>query len=278
MLSRLQDLVARACAKPLTTAERYSAATHLISSLEYMVRRQDREPGGLNDWKYTRAQVPAKTKTGQKIRDFAAREEVTQVIHASRVLAGLVLIAPVRNNSARMLANAYLSASQILVYPRHLYGTDGSDQVSFLVQTAAALGRAGGTDDTRKAAVQFIGAQTALSYGASGWAKLPGQAWRSGDALVKIMRTQTYGDEWFYARIQRFPTVARLVCHGVLTLECTFPFLLLKNGKYIDLGMAVMGVFHIANARFMGLSRFAWAFMSTYPAVRALANGMDRPE
>lgn len=278
MFPRLQALVARACAKPLTTAERYSAATHLISSLEYLVRRQDRDPGGLNDWRYTRDQVPAKTRTGQMLRDFAAREEVTQAIHATRVAAALVLIAPVRHNTARMLANTYLAATQVVIYPRHLYGTDGSDQVSFVVQSAAALGRAGGTDATRKAAVQFIGAQTVLSYGASGWAKLPGPAWRSGDALVKIMRTQTYGDEWFFEKIQRMPVAARVLCHSVLALECTFPLLLLRRGKYIDLGLATMGMFHLANARFMGLSRFAWAFMSTYPAVRALAQGMERPQ
>jgi hypothetical protein len=273
MLSRLQAIVERASAKPLTTAERFSAATHLISSLEYMVRRVDREPGGLNYWKYARAQVPAKTKIVQKLRDFVAREEVTQAVHASRVLAALILIAPVRKNSVRMAANAYLAVSQVVVYPRHLFGTDGSDQVSFLVQTAAALGRAGGTEATRRAAVQFIGAQTVLSYGASGWAKLPGHPWRSGDALIKIMRTQTYGDKWFYEQLERYPAAARLICHGVLVLECTFPLLLLKKGKYLDLGLGAMGLFHIANARFMGLSRFAWAFMSTYPAVRTLAKG-----
>lgn len=278
MLARVQSFVDRVCSRPLTTAERFSAATHLLSSLEYLVRKADRAPGGLNDWKYVRAQVPARTRTGQRVRDFVAREEVTQAIHASRAVAALVLIAPVRRNGVRMLANAYLAASQILIYPRHIYGTDGSDQVSFLVQAAAALGRAGGTPATRRAAVHFIGAQTALSYGASGWAKLPGAAWRSGDALVKIMRTETYGDKWFFEQLDRYPAAARLVCHGVLAMECTFPLLLLKKGRYLDGGLAAMGMFHVANARFMGLSRFAWAFMSTYPAVRALAKGTGEVE
>lgn len=273
MMSRIHGVARSAFAQPLSTAERFSAVTHLLSSLEYMVRRSDREPGGLNDWTHTRAQVPAKTETMQKIRDFVAREPVTQALHGSRALAAAVIIAPTRNNSARMLANIYLAGTQILIYPRHLYGTDGSDQVSFLVQTAAALGRAGGAQASRTAAVQFIGAQTVLSYGASGWAKLPGEAWRSGDALVKIMRTRTYGDEWFFKHLQNYPAAARLLCHGVLAMECGFPLLLLKRGKYIEAGLLMMGGFHLANARFMGLSRFAWAFMSTYPAVRALARG-----
>ncbi|CAL9649794.1 hypothetical protein SUDANB120_06589 (plasmid) [Streptomyces sp. enrichment culture] len=273
MLSRLRRVAEAACAHPLATAERLSAATHLLSSLEYLVRRTDRQPGGLNDWNHTRSQVPGRTKATQAVKDFVAREPVTQAVHASRVLAAAVLISPVRNNSVRMAANAYLVGSQLLIYPRHLFGTDGSDQVSFLVQTAAALGRAGGTDATRNAAVQFIGAQTVLSYGASGWAKLPGDAWRSGDALAKIMRTQTYGDEWFFNKLEKYPAASRAICHAVLALECGFPLLLLKKGKYVDAGLAAMGAFHLANARFMGLSRFAWAFVSTYPSVRALAKG-----
>lgn len=273
MLSSIRGAVRTAFAQPLSTAERLSAATHLLSSLEYLVRRVDREPGGLNDWNHTRAQVPAKSKAMQAVRDFVAREPVTQALHASRAVAAAVLIAPTRSNTVRLVANAYLAGTQVLIYPRHLFGTDGSDQVSFLVQTAAALGRAGGTDASRTAAVQFIGAQTVLSYGASGWAKLPGQAWRSGDALVKIMRTRTYGDEWFYQQLQRYPAASRVLCHAVLAIESGFPLLLLKRGRYIEAGLLVMGGFHLANARFMGLSRFAWAFMSTYPAVRALAKG-----
>ncbi|WP_424216410.1 hypothetical protein ACN20G_30195 (plasmid) [Streptomyces sp. BI20] len=273
MLSRIRSIVESACARPLATAERLSATTHMLSSLEYMVRKVDRQPGGLNDWTHTRAQVPARTKAMQTVRDLVAREPVTQALHGSRVLAAAVLVSPVRDNRVRMLANAWLAGTQVLIYPRHLFGTDGSDQVSFLVQTAAALGRAGGTDATRTAAVQFIGAQTVLSYGASGWAKLPGDAWRNGDALAKIMRTQTYGDEWFFRQLDKHPAASRAICHLVLALECGFPLLLLRKGRYIDAGLLAMGTFHLANARFMGLSRFAWAFLATYPSVRALAKG-----
>ncbi|EHM28130.1 hypothetical protein SPW_3479 [Streptomyces sp. W007] len=51
--------------------------------------------------------------------------------------------------------------------------------------------------------------------------------------------------------------------------------MLLKRGKYLDAGLLAMAGFHLANARFMGLSRFAWAFIATYPSVRALARGFD---
>ncbi|MFE9190990.1 hypothetical protein ACFYL6_15380 [Micromonospora sp. NPDC007208] len=271
--NRLRRAAEQVGAQPLSSAERLSAVTHLLSSLEYMARSVDRQPGGLNNWEYTRDQFPLKSRRVQKLMDLVAREPVTQAIHASRAAAAAVLISPVGDNRVRMACNAYLSASQLVVYPRHFFGTDGSDQVSFLVQTAAALGRLGGTDRSRKIASDFIGAQAVLAYGASGLAKLPGHRWRSGDALIKIMRTQTYGDEQFFQLLSKWPAASRLLCHAVLALECGFPLLLLKNGRHIDLGLLAMGSFHLANARLMGLSRFAWAFVATYPSVRALAKG-----
>ncbi|GAA2082719.1 hypothetical protein GCM10009801_42670 [Streptomyces albiaxialis] len=238
-----------------------------------MARRSDREPGGLNDWQYLRHQFPTKSRFLRSLMDRVAKEPVTQAIHGSRAVAAALLVLPVRSNGLRLACDAYLSATQLAIYPRHFFGTDGSDQVAFLVQTTAALGRAGGTEASRTAAVQFIGAQAVLSYGASGWAKLPGHRWRSGDALVKIMRTQTYGDQWFFEQLSKYPAASRAICHVVLALESGFPLLLLRRGKYMDAGLAVMGGFHLANARFMGLSRFAWAFVSTYPCIRVLAKG-----
>ncbi|WP_032792091.1 hypothetical protein [Streptomyces sp. W007] len=275
MWSKIRRSSASAFADPLGTAERLGAATQLISSLEYLARKADRGPGGLNDWTYLRDQFPSNSRVVTRLRDWIAQEPITQSIHASRVLAAIVLISPARNNYVRLACNAYLSASQNLTYPRHFFGTDGSDQVSFVIQTASAIGRAGATDASRRAAVQFIGAQTALSYGASGWAKLPGAAWQHGDALAKIMRTETYGDQWLFGQLRKYPAAARALCHLVLALECGFPLLLLKRGKYLDAGLLAMAGFHLANARFMGLSRFAWAFIATYPSVRALARGFD---
>lgn len=270
-VTRLQHTASAALAAPLSTAERVSAVTQMLSSAEYLVRASDRREGGLNHWENTRQQAPAKSRWANRLRDVVARESVTSGLHAARLVAGGLLLSPVRSNPARAAANLFLSATQVLMYPRHLYGTDGSDQVSFLVQSAAGVGRAGGSDATRRAAIQFIGAQTTLSYCASGVAKLPGAHWRSGDALVKIMRTETYGDKQFHALLTAYPAAARVLCHGVLAMEVGFPLFALRRGRYIDAGLLAMGSFHIANARLMGLSRFAWAFIATYPAVRHLA-------
>ncbi len=266
----VDSVLSRALGAPLGTAERVSAVCQLLSSAEYLVRRADRAKGGLNDWSLARDQVPSRLQLTRRMRDLVATEAVTSGLHVAQVGAGLVLLSPVRHQGVRAGADLLLAGSQLLLYPRHLYGTDGSDQVSFLVAAAAGLGRAGGTAGTRRAAIEFIGAQTILSYSAAGITKMPGALWKSGDALVSIMRTQTYGDEGFYRLLTRFPRSARALCRGVVAFEALFPLLAVGRGRYMDWGLAVMAAFHAANARFMGLSRFSWAFVSTYPAVRSL--------
>lgn len=269
---------------PLEITERAGAATHLISSLEYIVRKKDRQPGGLNHWETMRKGFPDSLQMFMPIYDFFAVETRVKALHISRAIASTVLIISSKqssllsNNKFRCALNAYLAITQFAVYPRHFYGTDGSDQVAFLIQSGSALGRASHPIRGRNHAAAFIALQTSISYCAAGLAKLPGQKWQSGEALPLIMQTQTYGDAWFYKFLRQHPLISRAMCHGVLAFETLFPLFFLQKGKYIDLGLIFMALFHLANARFMGLSRFAVAFIGTYPCVRALAKGVITSE
>ncbi|MDN5699626.1 hypothetical protein VVR84_12380 [Kocuria carniphila] len=270
---------ARPAIHPLEVTERAGAATHLLSSLEYVVRPQDRTLGGLNHWASMREGFPDSLRWMVPIYDYFSHEGRLGALHASRAVAAAILLVPRstphsgHRNTARAILNGYLALSQLAVYPRHFYGTDGSDQVSFLVQSAAAVGRLSHPTRGRDHAAAFIACQIVLSYCASGLAKLPGQKWISGEALPLIMRTQTYGDSWLYTMLRRYPSASRALSHSVLTMETFFPAFMLGKGRVIDPALTFMGAFHLANARFMGLSRFAVAFIGTYPCVSALAKG-----
>jgi len=61
-----------------------------------------------------------------------------KALHAARVLAAVTLLVP-GPRRPRLAANIVLSSTSAALYPRQLYGTDGSDQVSFLVQTVAGV-------------------------------------------------------------------------------------------------------------------------------------------
>ncbi|MGQ0842299.1 alpha/beta fold hydrolase [Actinokineospora sp.] len=251
----------------LTATERLGSLTHLVSSLEYLARERDRAWGGPNNWEVTRAIFVSRAPKLTKALDVVARRDVTRALHVARVLAAVAMWAPVPKG-ARVAANAVLSGSQVALYARHLYGTDGADQVSFLVQTLATIARAG---QRRPALVDaclwFIALQSVLSYTVSGWAKLPSATWRSGRALPGITRTLTYGDPQVWGLLTRYPRATRVLAHGVLAMECGFPLVFAARGRAAPLVLGSAGAFHLVNARVMGLGRFFWSFVSTYPAV-----------
>lgn len=266
-INRVSKAMDRASVSSLEIAERASAATQIIASLEYLSLKSERELGGLNNWEHVQYQSPpAQTPVGKLFRQALAKENVYRTIHIARIGAAVVLISSVRGNKKRAAANAFLSATTALLYPMQLYGTDGSDQLSFVIHSAAGIGRVGGTDISRRAASDFIGAQTTLSYVAGGLTKLPGKDWRSGDALSKIMRTETYGDAGLSHFLQENPWAGRFGSKVALVWEISFPILMMRRSTALVV-LAAGTVFHAFNARTMGLWRFAPPFIASYPAV-----------
>lgn len=258
--------VSRATA--LSLSERLSAATHLVASLEYLTTERDRRHGGLNNWEVNReASFSTWSPALRKVLDVAARPGVTRALHVVRVGAAAALLAP-SPRPARVAANAVLSGTSLVLYPLNHYGTDGSDQVSFLVQSVAAVARAGERNPRLvDACLWFVALQSTLSYAVSGWVKMTSADWRSGRALAGVMRTLTYGDRTAWELVRRHPRAAHALCAGVLALECAFPAVFLAKGRAAPLMLGSAAAFHLANARVMGLGRFLWSFISMHPAV-----------
>lgn len=247
--------------------ERMSAVTHLLSSLEYLARGRDRRRGGLNDWEVSRRAFHARWPRLSRPLDLLADRRATAAIHLARLPAALILMGP-GHRRLRLAANAGLAGTSLALYPRHHYGTDGSDQVSFLVQSMATLARA---SERRPrlvdACLWFAAMQSALSYAVSGWVKLASPTWRSGEALPLVMRTRTYGDRRTWDRLRRHPRAARVLGTTVLAMECLFPVAFLARGRLAPAMVSSAAAFHVGNARVMGLGRFVWSFLSMHPAV-----------
>ncbi|MGW7452812.1 alpha/beta fold hydrolase [Streptomyces sp. NPDC054787] len=267
--------VSRAAA--LSLSERLSAATHLVASLEYLTTERDRRHGGLNNWEVNReASFSTWSPVLRKVLDLAARPRVTRALHVVRVGAAATLLAP-SPRPARVAANALLSGTSLVLYPLNHYGTDGSDQVSFLVQSVATVARAGERNaQLVDACLWFVALQSTLSYAVSGWVKMTSANWRSGRALTGVMRTLTYGDRTAWELVRRHPRAAHALCAGVLALECAFPAVFLAKGRAAPLMLGSAAVFHLANARVMGLGRFLWSFVSMHPAVLYAAGPRER--
>ncbi|MFE4947454.1 alpha/beta fold hydrolase [Streptomyces sp. NPDC056641] len=277
-MARLPRLLRAAVSPPrvsrssaVTTMERLSATTHLVSSLEYLVTEKDRLPGGMNDWRVGREQFRAWPAPVRKVLDVVSGPRGGRVLHGARVVAAAALLAPLPRRG-RLAADLVLSATSLALYPRNHYGTDGSDQVAFLVQTTATVARA--LEDRPRAVdacLWFAGLQSVLSYATSGWVKVSSPTWRSGRALPGVMRTKSYGEATTWRLLTKYPRTSHALSTGVLALECAFPVVHLAKGRAAPALVAAVGGFHLANAGVMGLGRFLTSFCSLHPAVLYIA-------
>lgn len=247
-------------------SERLAGLTTITSSLEYLSQRRHLKPGGLNDWRIMREQEAVGNPVLKSFLDFMAHPRVTLGLHGLRVAAGTALLLP-GNSRWRGAASLFLSGTTAALYPRHRFGTDGSDQVSMIVQGTVGLARLTRSSAVSDALSWYIAIQGTLSYAVAGWAKLLGDKWRSGAALPGVLRTRTYGFEKAYQLVNRHPKVSTVMQHAILAWECLFPLIYLFRGRLVRpfLGTAVS--FHVANAFIMGLGRFMTSFPAMHPFI-----------
>lgn len=116
-----------------------------------------------------------------------------------------------------------------------------------------------------QAGLWYVTLQTISSYFISGWVKLLRPEWRSGAALPMFLDTGVYGplpvhsvfrNRWF-----------AMVCAWSFTLwEGLFPLALL-DVRLAFIWCGVAGVFHFLVFWYLGLNRFFWAWLSSFPAI-----------
>jgi pimeloyl-ACP methyl ester carboxylesterase len=262
--------------RAIGVSERLSAVTTLTASLEYLTQRKQTRPGGLNHWPTARGVQGRSTPVTRKLLDIISGEKTTAALHAARVAVSAGMLLP-GSSRWRGAGNLFLGVTTAALYPRHRYGTDGSDQVSVLVQTATGMARLSTRPQTQDALLWYVALQANASYLISGWVKLLGTAWKDATALGGVMRTRTYGHKPTYELTQKYPRAAKYLTHGVLALECLFPVAYLAGGRLARPVIASAGTFHLANGLVMGLGRFVTAFISMHPMVAYTSTPRTHP-
>lgn len=259
MLYLVRSTWQRAWRYPLETVETMTAISQVLSTLEQL-GGGERKNGGINDWQYTKALHP----TPGRVTQALSSEVPVKIILLARLAASTSLCFS-RSNTSRMLGTAVVAASHLIGGKYTLNGGDGAEQLGAISHAAASLGRVGGGRN-KDLAIAFIGWQTVLSYFVSGFTKTFGREWTNGTALERVIRTHTYGDARFYRFLRRHPRVGQLLTYATVLIETAFPVLVLHRITRKP-ALCIMGLFHLANAKYMGLGRFFVSFVSTYPAV-----------
>ncbi|MYV89971.1 thioesterase, partial [Streptomyces sp. SID1034] len=149
--------------RALGLSERLAAVTTLTSSLEYLAQRKEIRQGGLNDWNIVKDVQAESTPLVRRLLDAVSGRRTTTALHVSRATVAAGMLLP-GNSRLRGAGSLFLGASSALLYPRHRYGTDGSDQVAILVQSATGAARLARAPQAKDALLWYVALQANLSY------------------------------------------------------------------------------------------------------------------
>lgn len=144
-------------------------------------------------------------------------------------------------------------------------GGDGAEGIATVVLGGVSVGFLSSSPVVASSAVLFVAAQATLAYTAAGLYKAWSPPWRSGEALVRILGVQTFGNARLQVLLLRKPTLSRYLAWGTVVWECTFPIVFVAP-MWVALAWLLVGLlFHLGCAIVMGLNTFVWSFASTYP-------------
>jgi hypothetical protein len=153
---------------------------------------------------------------------------------------------------------------------RSMYGRNGADHMRLIVLAGGAASLVPGIGANVVAVCAwFIAAQVVMSYAIAGWAKLFSTDWRSGNAVIGILYTESYGTRALGVYLKKHRWLAYAACWGVIVMECLWTGFFLYDAQVALMLMIAAGLFHLASAIGMGLSDFLLAWGATYPVLWA---------
>jgi hypothetical protein len=249
----------------LRLAVQLCALAQLVGLLEVALVRAEFRSGGFLDWSMTGNLDPqVRTHLGSLIRRAFRRLSpgvFAWLIVLDAVVACLLLVRP---SFVPLIAAA--AALQLMLMKRHHLTIDGSDQMTLVVLVACLIGRIGADAVATWAAVSFLAAEVSLAYLVAGVSKATSAYWRSGQAFAMIAQTRMYGQPAAARVVNRLPWAGHAASYAVICWESLFVLSLTAPPAVVAV-LFVLGVgFHAGCGLVMGLNRFMWAFVASYPA------------
>ena len=246
----------------------------VVSASEQWYLRREFGPGGLFDWRILRLSHPfwiRRFRAGLFDALFSATG--TRGLLVAQFACGVVLLLPVSGlaHAMAMWSAALLLAAMAARMP---YGRDGSDQMAFILCVSLALAYSSANPTFRLVCAAFATCQLLLSYLVSGVAKACGPDWRSGQALVSVMKTSTYGHPAVARILETRPALTRAAAHTLIAGELLLAGLVFLPSPLFEIGIVCGIGFHLGTAVVMGLTTFFWAFVAAYPVAIAVSRFM----
>jgi hypothetical protein len=243
----------------------------LIDTLEQIFSGREYKPDGIFAWGWLRtSRMFARRLTPRRLLDLIFNPPLLQALFYLRAARALLLIAvPLTawiSGAALLLTFVIGSLLNLRNSP---YGVEAHNRLSLVIIGALLLQRAAPDSVlVTSACLWFVALQACLSYVTAGVAKLRNQGWRSGSGLVSVATATTLGVPPRVARLLReHQRLAGLLTRFTILMECAFPLLLVLPAPLGFVFIAWGLLFHLAIARLLGLNKFFWAWVATYPAL-----------
>jgi len=244
----------------------------IYSSVEYLLIRESFGDGGILDWTIVRTSFDD-TPVNRVFRAVLGRFSL--VLLARGVLGASLILVSLQSGVAKLIV-PLLVLTDVCIMFRFPGGLSGASEMSFVVNGSLLIATLfAGNARILHVVLLFVAIQGLLAYAVAGVAKLAGGSWRSGDAVVKIFSTSSWGDDRIFALLRRYPTLKPFGSWTVMTFEILFPLVLFLDPPYLFAPFAVAVGFHLFNAVFMGINGFLFIFPATYPAIFYLNRTID---
>jgi hypothetical protein len=249
-----------------------------ISTLEYLANLRQCGDDGLyswNIWKETKFRKRPRLKSlTYPLFDVPG---VVAVLLARLAMIALLAFQLWLGNPLDAVLLTALVATQFYVNFRFPVGKDGSDQMSNIVLIMLFLmAWFPGRPLIVNACTVFIAFQALASYLTSGVAKLISPYWRSGDIILGVLSTETYGSPLAASVLREHKIVRRTMNYATIAFESLIFITLLLPYPYNVYSLAVPLAFHLGCSFLMGLNVFPFAFAATFPALIYLSNHLHR--
>ena len=240
-----------------------------LTALQWLVSASLFAQDGLVPWPALAAQ-----RRRPRLGRIRRRMSVTllRTILAVELVAAIILAVSGAFDATVVCLSVLIVCHAGLIVLSGEFWADGAAKMGMIAMAGAlivAIGVRAHDPAIALAGIIVAGGQLTLSYAVAGWSKLAIRTWRDGTELQRSMAAEAWGHP-VAARLTRGRPLAIAASWGVMLLEALFPLALLLPAPWLAAALALMLLFHLATAVFMGLNLFPWAFAAAYPAVFVL--------